>query len=117
VVRPYPVPPAVAIGGLIVLDAGLLIFDSYEGHKLYSAWKLSQNPPGWEATPTTNPNNYEPVRGTPAKRNKITGEIWAPDHSGHYGGLHYEAYRNKRDWENGKRDRAVDPNGNLIINY
>jgi hypothetical protein len=71
---------------------------------------------GWH-TPHTHPGEFDNIKNTPAKKHKTTGEIWVPDKSGHYGGRHFEVYRNKRDWENGKRDRAVDPNGKLIKKY
>jgi hypothetical protein len=51
-----------------------------------------------------------PVRGTPAKKNKITGEIWVPDKMH---GDHFEVYRNQKDFEKGRRDRAVWDDGTL----
>ncbi len=103
--------------GLAALDIGLAIYDVYQGYRLYQSYAHSKNAAGVEPTPATNPSIYEPVRGTPAKRNKITGEIWVPDKSGHYGGLHYEVYRNIREYDNRNRDRAVDPAGNTIKQY
>lgn len=68
------------------MDVGLAIYDIHEAHKLYESYKLSKDSSNQgQITPATNPNIYEPVRGTPAKRNKITGEIWVPDKSGHRG--------------------------------
>jgi hypothetical protein len=63
-----------------------------------------------EPTPDTDPGDFEPVKGTKAKRNKDTGEIWEPDllHRDHW-----EVYKNKKNWENGKRDRAVWNDGRL----
>ena len=75
-------------------------------------YKLSKDRSTVEPTPTTNRNIYEPVGGTPAKRNKITGEIWERDKSRH-GGEHYEVYKNMRDFKNRKRDRAVWQDGRL----
>jgi hypothetical protein len=50
------------------------------------------------------------VRGSPAKRHKSTGEIWELDrlHKDHY-----EVYKNKKDWEKGKRNRSVWDDGRL----
>jgi RHS repeat-associated protein len=110
VVEPPPIPPVVAVGGLIVIDAALLIYDSYEGYNLYQSYKLSRDKPGTEPTPTTNPKIYEPVKGTPGKRNKITGEIWEKDK---FHKNHYEVYKNKKDYENGQRDRSVWEDGRL----
>jgi hypothetical protein len=63
-----------------------------------------------EHTPSTHPGEFDPVRGSPAKRHKSTGEIWEPDrlHKDHY-----EVYKNKRDWEKGKRNRSVWDDGRL----
>jgi RHS repeat-associated protein len=107
---------ALATAGLILVDAGLLAWDAYQGYKLYQSYSKSQDPPGREITPNINKDVFEPIRGTPAKRNKITGETWEVDKSGHRG-PHFEVYRNKRDFENRKRDRAVDPQGNTIKKY
>jgi len=54
---------------------------------------------GARENPTTDPKAFEPVEGTPAKRNKETGEIWERDklHKDHY-----EVYKNKkkvRQWQ------------------
>jgi hypothetical protein len=63
-----------------------------------------------EHTPKTHPEEFDPVRGTSAKKNKETGEIWVEDKSRH-SGEHYEVYRNKKDWEKGTRDRDVYKDG------
>lgn len=103
-----------ATGGLITLDLGLFVFDAYEGYKLYQNFKLTDNSSGLEPTPTTNPGIFEPVKGTPGKRDKITGEIWEKDklHKNHF-----EVYKNLKDYQKGKRDRSVwedgRPKGNL----
>jgi RHS repeat-associated protein len=61
-----------------------------------------------ETTPTTDRGAFEAVRGTSGKRNKETGEIWVQDklHKNHY-----EVYKNKKDFENGRRDRSVWADG------
>jgi RHS repeat-associated protein len=61
-----------------------------------------------QQTPTTNPDRFEPVRGQPAKRDKQTGEIWVFDrlHKNHY-----EVYKNRRDYERGRRSRSVWTDG------
>jgi hypothetical protein len=61
-----------------------------------------------EATPKTHPDNFEPVKGTPGKRDSQTGEIWVKDklHKDHY-----EVYKNKRDFDKGKRTRSVWEDG------
>jgi hypothetical protein len=52
------------------------------------------------------------VTGRPAKKNKITGEVWIKDkkHKDHW-----EVYKNQKEYEkeNGKRDRAVYDDGRL----
>ena len=103
---------AAVVVGLVALDVGLAIYDSSQGYKLYQSYKLSKDRSTVEPTPTTNRNIYEPVGGTPAKRNKITGETWERDKSRH-GGEHYEVYKNMRDFKNRKRDRAVWQDGRL----
>jgi hypothetical protein len=57
------------------------------------------------------------VRGSDAKKNKETGEIWEEDKSGHCGGKHYEVYKNQKEWEKGRRDRAVSPKGKLLKKF
>ena len=61
-------------------------------------------------TPDTHPDDFDNIRGTKAKVNTETGEVWAPDllHKDHW-----EVYRNKKRWENGERDRAVWSDGRL----
>jgi hypothetical protein len=61
-----------------------------------------------EATPTTHRDNFEPVKGTSGKRDPKTGEIWVKDK------LHkdeYEVYKNKKDFDKGKRSRSVWEDG------
>ena len=61
-----------------------------------------------EVTPTTNSDNFDPVRGTRGKKDKDSGEIWEKDklHNDHY-----EVYKNKKDYDKGKRDRDVLEDG------
>ncbi|WP_457336924.1 RHS repeat domain-containing protein [Rhizobacter sp. P5_C2] len=67
-----------------------------------------QAEPEREKTPTTNPDDFESVRGTKGKREKSTDEIWERDqlHKDHW-----EVYKDKRDYERGKRDRDVWDDG------
>jgi RHS repeat-associated protein len=64
--------------------------------------------PDLEKTPTTNPEDFDPVKGTKAKKDKESGEIWEHDqlHKDHW-----EVYRNKKDWEKGRRDRDIWDDG------
>jgi len=64
--------------------------------------------PEREKTPSTDPDNFEPVRGTKGKKDKETVEIWEKDklHRDHW-----EVYGDKRDYEKGKRDRDVWDDG------
>jgi RHS repeat-associated protein len=57
-----------------------------------------------EKTPTTDPDNFDAVRGTSGKRDKETGEIWEKDklHKDHY-----EVYKNLKNYQNGTRSREV----------
>jgi RHS repeat-associated protein len=117
-IEPLPLPGVSAgVLGLAAVDLALLGYDIYKGYELYESHSLSQNKPGREITPDVNKDAFDPIRVTPARRNKITGEVWVPDKSGHYGGRHWEVYRNTRDYEKGNRDRAVDPIGNTIKQY
>jgi RHS repeat-associated protein len=61
-----------------------------------------------EETPETDEDKFKPVRGTKGKENKETGEIYVKDqlHKDHY-----EVYKNKKDFEKGKRDRDVWSDG------
>ena len=47
-----------------------------------------------------------------SKSIKKTGEFWERDPSRH-GGEHYEVYKNKKQWEKGRRDRAVWSTGKI----
>jgi RHS repeat-associated protein len=69
-----------------------------------------------KATPKTNPEKFRPVRGTSAKVNTETGEVYVRDPSQH-GGEHYEVYRNMRDFENGVRDHQVWADGSVGRSY
>jgi hypothetical protein len=64
--------------------------------------------PDREQTPTTNPENFDRIKGTKAKIDKETGEVWEHDqlHKDHW-----EVYDNKKDWEKGRRDRDVWDDG------
>jgi RHS repeat-associated protein len=64
--------------------------------------------PRSEPTPDTNPELFDPVRGTSAKKNKETGEVWEKDklHKDHY-----EVYKDKKAYEKGRRDRDVWDDG------
>ena len=63
-----------------------------------------------QSTPKTDPGRFEPVRGQPAKRDKETGEIWVLDRLHRN---HYEVYKNRRDYERGRRSRSVWADGRL----
>ena len=63
-----------------------------------------------EATPTTHPDQFESVRNTPAKRHKSSGEIWEHDRLHRN---HWEVYKNRKNYDNGKRHRAVWDDGRL----
>lgn len=60
-----------------------------------------------EHTPDAHPDEFEPVRGRRARRNRHTGEVWQADllH-----GNHWEVYKTLRDFN---RDRAVWSDGRL----
>ncbi len=83
-------------------------------HSFYVAFGrgtvLVHNQDRLEHTPATHPDEFDPVRGSKAKRHKATGEIWEPDllHKDHY-----EVYKNKKDWEKGNRGRAVWSDGSV----
>ena len=66
--------------------------------------------PSSEVTPSTDKSHFESVRGTSARKNRDTGEIWVKDrlHKDHY-----EVYKNKKDFDNGTRHRAVWEDGRL----
>jgi hypothetical protein len=66
--------------------------------------KNCQGEDGIESTPSTNPDDFSNIKGSSAKINKKTGEVWEKDklHKDHW-----EVYKNKNDWEKGKRVRDV----------
>ncbi|MBU2569647.1 MAG: hypothetical protein KJ725_06325 [Gammaproteobacteria bacterium] len=65
-----------------------------------------------EKTPKTNPELFKNVKGCKGKCNKETGEIWEKDLL-HKEQPHYEVYKNKKNYEKGKRDRAIWEDGRL----
>ncbi len=77
---------------------------------IFPSLDITQSAYASEATPSTTPSNFENIKGTPAKRNKYTGEIWVLDrlHKDHW-----EVYKNKKDYDKGKRNRAVWNDGRL----
>lgn len=64
--------------------------------------------PEREKTPSTHPDNFEPVKGSKGKRDNETGEIWEKDK---FHKDHYEVYKDKRNYEKGRRDRDVWEDG------
>jgi hypothetical protein len=63
-----------------------------------------------EPTPDTAADKFEPVKGSRAKRNFDTGEIWELDQLHRD---HWEVYKDKKRWEAGIRVRAVWRDGRL----
>ena len=63
-----------------------------------------------EATPTTDPSKFRPVRGMRGKVHVDTGEIWVKDT---FHKNHYEVYKNKKMFENKKRSRSVWEDGRV----
>ena len=57
-----------------------------------------------EATPTTQPDKFGPIKGSPCKVNNDTGEIWCQDYM--HGRDHWEVYKNKKKWDNGQGTRS-----------
>ncbi len=88
-----------------------------------AGWKADPYHPNWkkelgpksigsdvvkELTPLTKPELFRSVRGCKAKCNTQTGEIWEPDmlHKDHF-----EVYKNRKNFDKGKRDRSVWDDG------
>ncbi len=71
---------------------------------------------GTEETPKSNPEKFKAIKGSRAKENVKTGEVWEKDLSRH-GGEHWEVYKNKRDYENRNRDRQVWEDGRVGKRY
>jgi hypothetical protein len=65
-----------------------------------------------EKTPKTNPELFRNVRGCKGKCSTETGEIWEKDLL-HKEQPHFEVYKNKKFYDQGKRDRAVWEDGRL----
>ncbi|MEK6300230.1 MAG: RHS repeat-associated core domain-containing protein [Acidobacteriota bacterium] len=109
---------AVVGGALVVHGGGVLINTTVNIFKKgdttasnsqqQSQPQQSQPGPTTEVTPRTNSKAFEAVKGSPAKRNKESGEIWVKDrlHKDHY-----EVYKNQKKFENGKRNRSVWEDG------
>jgi hypothetical protein len=69
-----------------------------------------------EKTPKSHPGEFESLKGTSAKKNVTTGEVWVKDKSAH-GGEHWEVYKDQRSWEKGIRDRQVWKDGKTGKRY
>jgi RHS repeat-associated protein len=71
-----------------------------------------------EETPESDKGKFDnkAIKGSGATVNKETGEVWEKDKSRH-GGKHWEVYKNKRDYENKKRDRQVWEDGTTGKRY
>jgi RHS repeat-associated protein len=104
--------------GVAIATSGAAVFAHGAAMSTSAAIQFSQNTndggsapqSSHEATPATNRGRFEPVRGTSAKRDSETGEIWVKDR---LHGNHYEVYKNKKAFDNGERDRAVWSDGRL----
>jgi hypothetical protein len=61
-------------------------------------------------TPNTDSSDFENIKKSKAKKNKKTGEIWEPDllHKDHW-----EVYKDKKNWEKGKRSKSVWNDGRV----
>ena len=61
-----------------------------------------------EEPPESSPEDFRPIRGTPAKENTKTGEVWEKDK---FHKDHWEVYKNRKDYEKGRRNRDVWDDG------
>lgn len=61
-----------------------------------------------EKTPTTHPGEFENVKGKKGKINKENGEVWEKDK---FHKDHYEVYKDRKNYEKGRRDRDVWEDG------
>jgi len=108
------------IGSIVAFYGGYWAGTWLDEHFVAPAW---QNGSYWsnirntfaptasnEPTPSTHPDQFSPVRGTPAKENDETGEIWERDmkHKDHW-----EVYKNRKKYQNSKRCRSVWDDGRL----
>jgi RHS repeat-associated protein len=112
-VSPLELAAGAAVGGLIGYRVGSIVDDVMAWWPVWfpssSASECDISGPLLiEHTPETHPEEFEPVKGTKAKRNKKTGEIWDPDllHKDHY-----EVYKNLKKFEKGNRTRSVWKDG------
>jgi RHS repeat-associated protein len=93
--------------GIGVANTALSIYNMMQNkEEAVNACPVGNNEGGGtpEETPNTDPDKFENVKGSKAKKNKETGEIWEKDllHKNHY-----EVYKNKKLWEKGVRARDV----------
>ncbi len=112
-------PAGLAIGGVGgALSGGALAMTACPGGAGNGGGGASGGRGGGatKQTPKSNPEKFKPIRGTSAKVNTETGEVWVKDPSQH-GGEHYEVYRNQRDFSNGIRDHQVWADGSVGRSY
>ncbi|CAH2706644.1 hypothetical protein NCPPB1935_02510 [Xanthomonas campestris pv. nigromaculans] len=117
------IPFLCAGGGCEAMLAGLLAWSAYNAtpvgqdanenaakqlENLLQAQEEGQDEGDRCPTPSTHPDQFEPVRGTKGKVNKDTGEVFELDklHKDHW-----EVYKNRRNYEKGRRDRDVWDDG------
>ncbi len=101
---PAPGPADVVAGGILL---GLVADAAYNAITFADQETITLNIPSahnLEKTPNSKPEDFENVRGTKAKKNKKTGEIWMKDM---FHKNHWEVYKNKKNFDNGNRDRSV----------
>jgi filamentous hemagglutinin len=63
-------------------------------------------------TPKTNPEIFDPIRGTPAKKNGEDGSIWEKDTSKH-GGEQWKRWPDRKSWERGDTPTSVWTDGRI----
>ncbi len=101
---PRPVAPAME-GVCDVADSSILNSDEADDG--------DENEKPYEGeTPTDRPENYQPVKGTSAKKNKEDGSIWDKDRTEH-GGSKWKRWNNQKDWENDRNRESVRPDGSV----
>ena len=104
--------PQLRAGRIVLVLGAAALYDLYQWYKARPKIQPSDCPKDQrEATPSEPGNvKFGPVRGEPCKVNPATGEIWCQDPSEH-ADPHFEVYKTRRDYEKGKRNRAVWNNG------
>ncbi len=103
------------VGAIIGAGAGAALF-SWGAYELWEWWNSPEDNICYSEPfdPTKWPKRKKGKQKQPGYENPKDGSIWEKDNAGH-GGRKWKRWKNRKDWEKGKRrEGSYDENGNRI---